>query len=123
MINSTRYYSAKIMITFNMLELIRLLKKIIILKFSKIFDSAYYHAHYSNDKKRINNSICHYLKIGWQQGKNPSPEFDTNYYLEHNPDVKNSGLNPLIHYITVGRKEGRSPKFSISKITQIIQIG
>ena len=51
----------------------------------------------------------HYIRFGWQEGRNPHPLFDSALYLAHNPDVVQAGVNPLWHYATVGWQEGRNP--------------
>jgi glycosyltransferase involved in cell wall biosynthesis len=49
----------------------------------------------------------HYLRIGAELLRDPSPAFNTAYYVTANPDVADSGMNPLLHYIHYGRMEGR----------------
>ncbi len=81
----------------------------------------------SDDKKFIENSLLfdgewycktygfgkyldaanHYLKIGWREGKNPSPFFSTADYLKKNPDVAAGDMNPLLHFEKFGFKENR----------------
>jgi len=51
----------------------------------------------------------HYLWIGADLGRDPTPAFSTRFYLREYPDVARSGLNPFFHYVTTGISEGRSP--------------
>jgi len=83
-------------------QFMKLLQQYLIIKNSGLFDSEYYLHTYSRDLNANNNPLTHFIKFGWQEGKNPSTDFDTNFYLNHNPDVRESGINPLIHYITQG---------------------
>ena len=63
-----------------------------------LMDFNYYITEYEEVQKANVNPLIHYLKIGANEGKNPSKIFDTNFYLKCYPDIKNI-LNPLIHYV------------------------
>lgn len=52
----------------------------------------------------------HYWRMGWREGRDPSPWFHTGFYLAANPDVAAAGINPLWHYLVRGREEGRTPR-------------
>jgi hypothetical protein len=52
----------------------------------------------------------HYWRMGWREGRDPSPWFRTGFYLAANPDVAAAGINPLWHYLVRGREEGRTPR-------------
>jgi glycosyltransferase involved in cell wall biosynthesis len=82
----------------------------IIITKSKLFDRAYYLQKYPDVLQADIDSLWHYIRIGWKEGRNPSKSFNTNYYLDENTDVKQANINPLVHYIKLGQKEGRSPK-------------
>ncbi len=85
-----------------------------IIKFSKLFDPAYYLKQYPDVRKADVDPIEHYVLYGWKEGRNPNPSFDTRYYLENNPDVAQSCINPFLHYILYGAKERRKtiPSFT-----------
>ncbi|MCC7205273.1 MAG: choice-of-anchor D domain-containing protein [Phycisphaeraceae bacterium] len=57
----------------------------------------------------------HYLTIGQQEGRSPSPYFDEAFYLERNPDVAaDTGEGKIwasgyAHYLAFGQHEGRNP--------------
>lgn len=78
-----------------------------IIKNSGFFDEKYYLKTYEDIKKGNIDSIKHYLKNGWKEGRNPSSTFETSFYLENYKDVKDAKVNPLIHYILHGQKENR----------------
>jgi len=80
-----------------------------IIKFSGLFDEAYYLKQYDDVRRADIDPIEHYVLHGWKEGKNPAPWFDTKFYLENNPDVAKAGVNPFVHWIRWGRREGRKP--------------
>ena len=53
------------------------------------------------------NPLTHFVRYGWREHRNPSPQFDTVGYLSRYPDVAEAGGNPLTHYVHHGRAEGR----------------
>ncbi len=71
------------------------------------FDTRYYLAEYPDIAAANAKPLQHYMKFGWREGRNPSPNFDTNYYLSKYEDIRESGINPFLHYILYGKKEGR----------------
>lgn len=82
----------------------------IVIYYSDEFDTEYYIKKYG-----LNNEIdpiIHFLKVGVNEGFNPSPNFDTEFYLKTNEDVRKSGMNPFVHYLKYGKKESRLPKQS-----------
>lgn len=76
---------------------------------SGLFDPAYYLLNYPDVRIADTDPLMHFVRRGWQEGRNPSKEFNVNYYLDTNADVRSSGVNPLVHYIRFGKAEGRSP--------------
>ncbi len=70
---------------------------------SKYFDKKWYLNKYPEVKKTKTDPIKHYVKFGWKEGKDPSPDFSTNDYLEERPDVKYSGICPLYHWLKFGQ--------------------
>jgi GT2 family glycosyltransferase len=94
----------------NLLKKFKNLKEFILIRNSGLFNEDHYIQTYPEVKNQIINPIMDYIKTGWQEGKNPSPDFDTAYYLRKNPDVRQAGINPLVHFIRKGRAEGRLPR-------------
>ncbi len=71
------------------------------------FDTSYY-LNTNRDLRNENiDPVLHYIKRGWKEGRDPTPDFSTNGYLMQNPDVLQSGINPFVHYLKYGRHEGR----------------
>jgi hypothetical protein len=70
-------------------------------------DAAFYLAQNPDVRAAAVAPAEHYWRMGWREGRDPSPSFGTEYYLRANPDVAAAGLNPLWHYIAQGRAEGR----------------
>lgn len=71
-----------------------------------LFDHEWYLNQYNDVKLSNVNPLIHYLKIGVNENKNPSPTFDTHFYLLTNPAVREKNLNPLIHYANEGINRG-----------------
>lgn len=72
---------------------------------SPYFDKEWYESTY--DLGDFDDSVYHYLNIGFAKEYNPGPDFSTNEYYECNKDVKRFGMNPLLHYERYGRNEKR----------------
>ena len=72
------------------------------------FDGAYYLATYHDVREAGLDPLKHYLKWGWREGRQPTPDFSTSFYLQDNPDVASSDLNPFEHYVLFGEAEGRA---------------
>jgi len=77
---------------------------------SKLFDKAWYLQTYPDVALSKIDPVKHYMSIGWQLGRDPSPKFSTNTYFELNKDVHEADVNPLEHYLFQGLKEGRNFK-------------
>ncbi len=81
--------------------------------FRSAFDADFYLDRYPDIAGLSGDSgfdpVAHYLREGWQEGRDPSPAFSTRFYLEANPDVAEAGINPFWHYLVDGRAEGRAP--------------
>jgi len=80
-----------------------------LIKQNKMFNPQYYMTLNPDVRKADIDPLWHFIRNGWREGRNPSPQFNTNYYLITNPDVKLMTSNPLVHYIRHGKKEGRKP--------------
>jgi hypothetical protein len=82
---------------------------------SGLFDHEYYLRNNLEVARSSINPLRHYLKWGWQQGKNPNPYFDTEWYRQRYSLAAESEYNPLYHYICYGWKFGfdPSPRFSV----------
>lgn len=74
---------------------------------SGFFDREYYLERYADIRDAHLDPLVHYIKVGWREGRDPSPLFSTSGYLADNPDVAGVGKQPLLHYLTDGAKEGR----------------
>lgn len=81
-----------------------------IIKQSPLFNAKWYLTQYPDVKSQKMSAAKHYLKYGWQEGRNPSKKFNNNIYLDLHNDVKCAHINPLLHYEKYGKKEGRKYK-------------
>lgn len=80
-----------------------------IIEKSVLFDKKWYLKTYPDVKKAKIDPIEHYMKLGWMEGRNPSPRFDTKFYLNTYPDIASSNICPLLHYEKYGKAEFRVP--------------
>lgn len=72
------------------------------------FDAEYYLRRYPDVAASGFRARAHYDRIGWREGRDPSPLFSTRDYVETYEDVLRSGENPLRHFLTHGLREGRT---------------
>ena len=84
------------------LEALRSIRDSILVKKSGLFDAEWYLEQNKDVAEAKADPVRHYLKFGWREGRNPSPDFDTKKYLEERPDVSAAGICPLVHYIKFG---------------------
>ena len=75
---------------------------------SGLFDKRFYLEDNPDVRAARVNPLVHFMKHGWKEGRNPSPNFDTSFYLNQNEDVRQVGINPLIHYLRYGIFEKRA---------------
>ena len=86
---------------------------------SLFFDAEWYKKTYGLGKYL--DAAEHYLKIGWREGKDPSPFFSAEDYRAKNPDLLHADFNLLWHFEKFGFKEGRY-RAEIKKVMpQILQ--
>lgn len=71
------------------------------------FDRDFYLAHNPDITAAGVDPFEHYMRIGWREGRDPSPAFCTSHYLRHAPDVVESGVNPFLHWLRYGIHEDR----------------
>lgn len=71
------------------------------------FDRDFYLAHNPDVATADVDPFEHYMRIGWREGRDPSPAFCTSHYLRHAPDVVESGVNPFLHWLRHGVHEDR----------------
>lgn len=86
-----------------------------IIKKSGLFDDSYYLRTYQDVRKADIDSLKHYIKFGWKEGRNPSENFDTNNYLEKYPELRDKNICPLIHKINKEIKDKRIEKRKLFK--------
>ena len=72
------------------------------------FDTEFYAAEYPALGLSAVESLAHFCRIGWFEGRCPNPYFDTVSYLMRYPDIVASRRNPYFHYLFHGREEGRT---------------
>lgn len=70
------------------------------------FDAEFYRAGFPQDAQPA-DPASHYLSVGWQQGRLPTPWFSNVHYLAMHRDVADAGMNPFLHFCVAGKREGR----------------
>jgi O-antigen biosynthesis protein len=84
------------------------LKYVRLVKYSRLFDRAFYLGKYPDLAAAGVNPLLHYVQHGASEGRKPHSLFDPDYYLRRNPEARGSGL-PLLHFIEKGGRSGMSP--------------
>ena len=79
-------------------------RQIEIVKASPLFDAKWYLAQNPDVKAKKIGAAKHYVKFGWKEGRNPSPDFDTNEYLSEYPELLEKNWCPLFHYMLEHRE-------------------
>ena len=74
-------------------------RQIEIVKNSPLFDAKWYLAQNPDVKAKKIGAAKHYVKYGWKEGRNPSPDFDTEEYLAEYPGLDEKNWCPLFHYM------------------------
>ncbi len=72
------------------------------------FDEAFYRKNNADVDFSVISPLEHFDKVGWREGRDPSPDFSVKDYLTIHADVAEAGINPLAHYLRFGREEGRA---------------
>jgi hypothetical protein len=75
---------------------------------SGLFNAAYYLESYKDIRGAGIDPLAHFIILGADEGRNPSPQFNTNHYKIAHPDVNASGINPLWHFLKFGMSEKRN---------------
>ncbi|PYE91899.1 GT2 family glycosyltransferase [Rhizobium sp. PP-F2F-G38] len=83
------------------------------------FDVRYYRSHNPDVHGDEDDLIYHFMSIGWQEGRDPSPNFSIDFYRDNYSDIAENGLNPFLHYILFGKAEGRRPNASEKHIVTL----
>ena len=78
-----------------------------ILRQTDFFNESFYREENKDVDYLFVDPCAHYLIIGSDEGRDPSPEFSTRKYLAEHQDVAMSLMNPLIHYLLYGLNEKR----------------
>ncbi len=91
------------------------------------FDVQYYLDRNPDVREHGVDPVRHYLDLGHQEGRDPTPSFSTRGYMERYPDVVASGMNPFYHYLRHGRFENRVTRaieiYSPAKTSELMPAG
>jgi glycosyltransferase involved in cell wall biosynthesis len=78
------------------------------------FDADWYLRSYPDVEQAAVDPFIHYMTIGWQELRDPTPSFSTSAYLERYADIRAAALNPYRHWVLHGLNEGRSGGRTVS---------
>ncbi|WP_311946262.1 glycosyltransferase [Halomonas piscis] len=73
----------------------------------KLFDAEWYRARYPDVALSGLEPLEHFVRYGWQLGREPGPDFSPGAYLALNRDIAEVDVDPLLHYLRHGEHEGR----------------
>jgi len=76
-------------------------------KISSWFNHDFYRSSFPRGKAP-EDLISHYLRVGWKEGRDPTPWFSTRHYLAIHQDVAAAAVNPFLHYCLTGSREHRA---------------
>lgn len=78
------------------------------------FNAEFYSANNPDVVAEQLDPLRHFMRSGWREERDPSPDFSTAFYLDENQDVLRAGVNPFVHWVLSGKDEGRKGKSDIS---------
>ncbi|MFM5968371.1 MAG: hypothetical protein ACKOQ8_04955 [Micrococcales bacterium] len=87
---------------------------------SGLFEEDWYRSRYPDVDAAGVEPLTHFLKYGWQEGRDPGPHFSVQSYLRDYNDVASAGINPLVHFLEHGLQEGRGAAISRTSTPQIV---
>ena len=82
---------------------------LLIIQRSGLFDVRWFSARNTDLVEAGIDTLAHYSRYGWREGRWPNAYFDPAWYLSRSRDVRETGREPLLHYIEHGEAEGRQP--------------
>jgi len=82
---------------------------LLVIQRSGLFDVRWFSARNTDLVDAGIDTLAHYSRYGWREGRWPNAYFDPAWYLSRSRDVRESGREPLLHYIEHGEAEGRQP--------------
>jgi GT2 family glycosyltransferase/glycosyltransferase involved in cell wall biosynthesis len=80
-----------------------------VLRPNPLFDATWYLGAYPDVRESGSDPYRHYVRHGWQEGRDPNAFFQTDWYLNRYPGARSSRHNPLDHYLRVGAGRGYDP--------------
>lgn len=89
---------------------------------SGLFEEEWYRSRYPDVDAAGVEPLTHFLKYGWQEGRDPGPHFSVKSYLRDYDDVASAGINPLVHFLEHGLQEGRGAAISRTSTPQIVDL-
>ncbi|WP_203076803.1 glycoside hydrolase family 99-like domain-containing protein [Falsiroseomonas ponticola] len=73
------------------------------------FDAEFYLATYRDVARAGADPFEHYVTIGWQEGREPSPDFESRYYVKRHMGGQ-AEMPPLLHWLAHRHEPGVHPR-------------
>ncbi|WP_439551046.1 glycoside hydrolase family 99-like domain-containing protein [Falsiroseomonas sp.] len=73
------------------------------------FDAEFYLATYRDVARAGADAFEHYITIGWQEGREPSPDFESRYYVKRHMGGA-AEMAPLLHWLAHRHEPGVHPR-------------
>ncbi|PIE59875.1 MAG: hypothetical protein CSA32_01815 [Desulfobulbus propionicus] len=93
----------------SMAQRILLRREYTLIRESGLFDDAYYAGISPDLVPGETDLLLHFIKHGWNEGRNPNPLFQIWWYQQTYPLPP--AANPLLHYLERGETEGNKPNY------------
>ncbi len=73
------------------------------------FDAEFYLSTYRDVARAGADAFEHYVTLGWQEGREPSPDFETRYYVKRHMGGQ-AEMAPLLHWLAHRHEPGVHPR-------------
>ncbi len=63
------------------------------------FNAAFYRTRYPDIWGSGEDPLDHFMRRGWREGRDPTPDFSVAVHLARHPQLRSGGLNPFVHHL------------------------
>lgn len=85
------------------------------------FDAAFYLRTNRDVAAAGHDPLDHFMRFGWREGRDPSPDFSVAAYLRAHPEVAEAGTNPFTHFLASGRAFAAPPESPLGFRYEVIE--